>query len=417
MEIVFRSMIPAGISGIEITDSFGNVRLGYPRVACHIADLVEHQLISICSKYASPFTTATYLDLGEPDRSPVRTHEWVLSQIRHACRQADPGDVARYQKVASKLGLSGVHLPFWRDLPGFEPGLVMAPNILHGVLRFWRDHVLQWSLRLIGRDEYDKRLQALQPVPGYRRFQAGIQHLTQWTGRKDRELLRTHVTILCGAPKLTVPVMCNQRAFCDLVYLVQYQSHNETTLGYIDDALDVIHKTKRVYIQLGARRGKRGVINHFNIPKLCNLLEFVHHVREMGSSPQFSTDWIESLHRKCAKELYGFTNRKNFVPQMCERLDRTERISHREEFIEWFKETQEQACLDAMFAQYTPRYRRILSLRYRNSLEPVEREHPVSVKTCIAESRLWLALKPHQPHMAVSAVANEYHLADFALVL
>ena len=204
----------------------------------------------------------------------------------------------------------------------------MAPDILHGVLRFWRDHVLQWSLRLIGRDEYDRRLQALQPVPGYCHFQAGIQHLTQWTGREDRELLRTHVAILCGVPKVTAPVMRNQRAFCDLVYLVQYQSHNETTLGYLDNALGIIHKTKGVYIQLGACRGKRGVINHFNIPKLCNLLEFVHHVREMGSSPQFSTDWIESLHRKFAKELYGFTNRKNFVPQMCRRLDRTDRISH-----------------------------------------------------------------------------------------
>jgi Plavaka transposase len=417
LEIVIQSLIQPGRTGVEITDAAGNVRLGFPLVAGHIGDLPELQLVSICAKYSSPFTTAGFHDLGDSVPRRPRTSRWIISKIEDACRQADPEDVEEYQAAASQLGLNGVHLPFWRDLPHYQVGSCVCPDILHGVLRFWRDHPLQWSLPLVGEEEYDRRLRSLQPVSGYRHFRAGIQHLSQWTGREDRELLRTHVALICGPPKVSSIVIRNQRAFCDFAYLVQYQSHNETTLGYVETALGTFHSTKHVYIQLGVRKGKKGVINHFNIPKLNNLLQFVPHIREMGSSPQFSTEIVETLHRSQAKVPYRSTNRKDYVRQMCNRLDCAERIAHRLELIQWCRDTQEQARREAMFQLYTPRYRQILASRYDEYSQEHDPKQVVPLKTRISQSRLWLALKPYRHRQDVITIAHEYQLEDFSSTL
>ena len=97
--------------------------------------------------------------------------------------------------------LSGVHKPFWEDLPGYEAHLCLAPDLFHGVIRFGRDHMLKWTKRLVGVTEFDARLKVLQDIPGFRSFKKGINHLSQLTGREDREIQRVTVPLIAGAPK------------------------------------------------------------------------------------------------------------------------------------------------------------------------------------------------------------------------
>ncbi|KAG8800252.1 hypothetical protein FRC16_003302 [Serendipita sp. 398] len=363
LEMVLSPLVGAGTAGVIILDSRGNARVCYPRLAAHLADHPEQLLINVASAYNSPVTTASFKGLGDPQPHPPRTREWILGQIQSVCEQVNPADIKLYQKAARARGLSGVHKPFWRNLPGYQPELCACPDILHGVVRFWRDHILKWTLHLIGDDEYDAWLKTVQSVIGYKQFREGIKHLSQWTGRDDRELQRTHVALVSGCRKITPKIMQNIRAFHDFLYLVQYRYHSTNTLVYLQHALQSFHVTKDEYIHAGARKLVRGE-GHFNIPKLSGLSNFLPHITELGTSPQFSTEVIESNHRPLVKYPYTFTNRKGFLAQMCRRLNRSERLLHQAEVVDWYQKASQERELEDLFASYTPGFRRVAITQY-----------------------------------------------------
>lgn len=421
MEVITNHLVEPGTHGTHISDSKGDVRHCFTLLAAHIGDLPEQQLSNLALRNASPTTIVTHDNLGSATVHPPRTREWILSCIESVCRVADPNNIKLYQKVAKQHNLNGVHLPFWRNLPHYRPEIAVCPDILHGVIKFWRDHPLLWVRRLMGTTEYDARLKCLQPVPYYRHFKNGIKHLSQWTCREDRELLRTHVATIAGHPNVIRRVMQNQRAIVDFTYLIQYKSHSSTTLQYTTDALQTFHNTKGVYITLGVRRGKKGVIKHYNIPKLLVLETFAPHVILMGVSCQFSTEVAETLHRTLAKEPYAFTNHKNFFSQMCDRLDRSERIAFVREFCQWSAEQDQKAEMETLFHMYTPGYRKMAIDRYQRFLEESNTERPreirIPVKTRISQARLWLALQPHMPRHEIENIASKYRLHDLERLL
>ena len=129
-------------------------------------------------------------------------------------------------------------------------------------------HLLAWTHKLTGIDEYDNHLQALQPVIRYKHFKSGIKHLSQWSGHEDQELQHVHVTITTGCPQFNSRIAQNQCAFHDFLYLVQYQSHSEGTLDYMNKALHNFHSTKDEYIKAGVRQGRRTTSG-----KICLSLE------------------------------------------------------------------------------------------------------------------------------------------------
>ncbi|KAG8865445.1 hypothetical protein FRC20_009827 [Serendipita sp. 405] len=411
MELVFSPLIEAGVAGTTIVDSKGKARNCYPRIAAHLADHPEQALVNVAAAYNSPVTTASYHNLGDPHPHPPRTRKWILEQIHSVCGEVDPADIKSYQKAARARGLNGVHKPYWRNLPGYQPELCACPDILHGVIRFWRDHVLKWSLYLTGENEYDARLKAIQPVVGYKHFRGGIKHLSQWTGREDRELQRVHVALVSGCQKITPKTMRNLRAFHDFLYLVQYRYHSTKTLTYLRDALQEFHNTKDEYIRLGARKTVRGQ-SHFNIPKLSGLSSFGIHIPELGTSPQFSTEIIESNHRTLVKYLYTFTNRKGFLPQMCQRLDRSERLLHQAEAIDWYKRTRQQQQLEAAFASYSPGFRRIAMDRYQEALQPPTKPSRHSIT-----SHLQLSGTPYRTKETLWNIALEYKILGLSVAV
>ncbi|KAG8824557.1 hypothetical protein FRC19_001546 [Serendipita sp. 401] len=332
-EIVLDPLIRLGTNGKMMADSNRFVRHCVPVIAACIGDYPEQLLINIATYNSSPVSIAGFHELDSPIEQPLHTRDWILSQIVMVSTQVDPTDISAYTETAKAFGLSGVHKPFWENLPGYQPELTMSPDILHGAIRFWRDHIWLWTKRLVGVVEIDQRLSQLQHVVGLRSFPNGVRHISQMTGREDRELQRVSVALVAGSSKINRAVMRNLRAFHDFLYLIQYRSHDEETIGYIQKALAAFHRTKRAaWIDTGARRGKSGLINHFRIPKLSGLHVYARHIPELGSSIQFSTEIPERLHKPMAKTPYKGTNRKNYAIQMCKFLDRLERT---QQFMEW----------------------------------------------------------------------------------
>jgi len=411
LTIILKPLVNAGEAGVVLADSSGNHRHCYPILAAYLADYPEQILLNIAAQKNSPTTTASFHDLGSHITSPPRTRQWIVSRLIQVRQLADPNDVPNYLKEAKKLGLNGVDQPFWLELPRYQPELCIAPDILHGLHRFWRDHILKWTRFLIGDKELDKRLRALQPMVGMRHFKIGISHLSQWTGREDRELQRVLLAVIAGAPKMTAKVMRNLRAFHDFLYLSQYRSHNDVTLSYMKKALRVFHATKNIFIVTGARKGKKknSVIPHFNIPKMAALSQYLSHIREMGTSPQFSTEITENCHQLMAKEPFKATNRRDYEVQMCRNLDRVDRVNLMEELMEWIKHAQRQDTIETNLHPFPAAYRELA----KKAIQDIsDAELHLVRRGPTQRLGVWASFEPHHRRKNIVAISHAYKIPD-----
>jgi hypothetical protein len=413
VKYVLNPLAEPGRVGIDLIDSVGAVRSCHPLVAAHLADNPEQSLINVVAGRCSTVTTAKYKKLGEPTPEPLRTYKWIMDHIAQACRKVDPTEIAKYHKEALKLGLNGVTEPYWVNLPLYQPELCPAPDILHGLLRFWRDHILKWIQVLVGETELDNRIMVLQHVRGWRSFKTGIKHLSQWTCREDRELQRVILAVIANSPNIDKRVMRSLRAFHDFLYICQYRSHTTVTLGYLENALHIFHATKRVFVLTGARRRTDGTaMPHFRIAKLAAFHMYSRHIREMGSSPQFSTEIVESLHRPMAKNAYRATNHKDYVVQMCRYMDRMERLRYFDGYMSWAGAEMRRRYILTQLGANSPGYQ---NLAIRINQEEVDAGMTVRSKS--RKHGLIFNQTPHQSRQSPIAVVNSYQLHEFPMAL
>ncbi|PVF91792.1 hypothetical protein CPB86DRAFT_718777 [Serendipita vermifera] len=413
IEFILDPLKTTGREGILMTDSLGKRRQCFPCIAAYLADYPEQLLINAAAANNSPTTTAGFHELGDKHPHPPRTRDWILNAIAEVAAAVDSSDIDAYQKAAKLKGLNGVDLPFWREMPGYRPELVICPDILHGLHRFWRDHILKWVIHLVTEKEFDARVKAVEPIVGMRHFRNGVSHLSQWTGKEDRELQRILLAVVAGAPGINAKAMRCLRAFHDFLYLVQYKSHSSETLEYLRKALDTCHRTKDVFISNGARHGKNGVLPHFKIPKLAALHVYIPHIKAMGSSPQFSTETTENCHQTMAKRAYKATNKRDFEKQMCRYLDRTDRIALLGELVVWWEKQQRINAMEEAIASCDADYQELARLFLEEELEAMETLEVVRLpRRRGGDGHIWHNLRPHKSQQSLVTIARDYELSD-----
>jgi hypothetical protein len=130
----------------------------------------------------------------------------------------------------------------------------------------------------------------------------------------------------------------------------------------------------------------------------------------MGSAPQYSTEVIESNHRRLAKYPYKLTNRQNFLAQMCRALDREERVTYHDELIDFCLERDRLESISASLSIYSPSYR-AQAMEWRREQLPVSMES-CRVKNRIQRSTHWVSDRPHLAQAELEAVAQLYELYD-----
>jgi hypothetical protein len=395
--------------GVIMTDSLGAQRRCFPVLAAYLADYPEQLLVNAAAHNTSPTTWAFGRDLGNSRPSSPRGKYEILAMIAELERSVGSADIAAYETAAKLKGLNGVNRPFWREMRWYRPDLCVAPDILHGVHRFWRDHILKWVINLVGEEELDKRVKALQPEVGFRHFKDGISHLSQWSGREDRELQRILFAVVFGSSSINANALQALRGIHDFIYLAQYTLHSEDTLGYLKRGLDLFHKHKQEFIKTGARRGKSRIINNFNIPKLYALLTFANHIRQMGTCPQFSTEITENCHQTMAKQAYRATNKRDFEVQMCRYLDRSDRISTMKEVFPWWTKQERRDTIEGTLKDRPLDYQTLArSLLFDNADEEM-----VSISGRQRHGHIWHNLRPHMSKQNLQDLAAIYKLPHF----
>ncbi|KIY48149.1 hypothetical protein FISHEDRAFT_43836 [Fistulina hepatica ATCC 64428] len=174
--------------------------------------------------------------------------------------------------------------------------------------------------------ELDTRISKLPPCYGVRHFKNGISHLLQVSGPERKQI--AHVLLACLVGKVPKRALVAIRSLLDFTYLSQYASHDEVTLGYLKDVLNVYYEHMDAFITYGCRK-------HLNIPKFHSLRHYLDSIPHMGTTDNYNTEMFERLHIDFAKKGWRASNHRDDetktpapgFPQMIRWLSRQEKMS------------------------------------------------------------------------------------------
>ncbi|KAL5536493.1 hypothetical protein ACEPAF_315 [Sanghuangporus sanghuang] len=417
MDIILENMKRCSHTPKLIVDPAGDRRLVRTIAAALQADLPEMHTIACTSQRVSPVSTAEQADFGDGKQHKLRKGQSTLKEIDSLLSHTSPRNFIHFQKIAKEKGLNGVQEPFWRDWKFADPSVVLAPDALHQWHKFFANHPLKWAVSLLGKEEYDKRLSALQPHIGYRSFPRGVTKFKQHSLRETRDLECSLVAILQGHPRVELETLKAFRALKDFIYTAQYESQSTGTLKDMDKYIKIFHRHKKALSNAGVRDGmqKRG---EFCIPKMELLMHVVQAIRMLGSAPQFSTEQSERAHITECKQPYKLTNHRSYQEQMCRRLDNLLRVHVVSQLVLW-EECRKQAGLSSQEADLDPKENTCLTkqmsekLRQKFLPQPVE-DISMNEMAVRGDNSTWL-LNFHFDHIHVKfdSVEPRYGAAQF----
>lgn len=137
---------------------------------------------------------------------------------------------------------------------------------------------------------------------------------------------RVFVGLLVGA--VQPAVLRTARAAIDFIYYSQLHVHTSTTLDALQDALKIFHENKDIFIREGVRE-------HFNIPKLHQMLHYCEAIKSRGAADGYNTESPERLHIDFAKEAYRASNGRDYEEQMVKWLGRQEAVARFRAYLDW----------------------------------------------------------------------------------
>jgi hypothetical protein len=240
-----------------------------------------------------------------------------------------------FVKLASEHHLNGVDKPFWRKILHLNIFEALSPDLLHSFHKYFHYHIYKFNLSGMGQNEYDARVHSQIRFAGDRSLLHGVSHISQMTGMEHRILERTHLPIVANAPGvINKKVTQATRGAMECIYLAQLPTQSERSLQAYEAAYEDFMANQQTWMENETRRGKHGVIEYFNIPKMHVTRHFVPHVWRKGSADNFSTETVEHLHVG-VKEAYRSSNRREWKQQTVQWLTQQERLRDFEAWMVW----------------------------------------------------------------------------------
>lgn len=323
MRLIFEPLIEAGENGVEVACGDGWVRRVYPLLAAYVADYPEQCLVTCTKGNMCPKCQRSAKDLHLSEPGLPRLPEWTINIMDQARRTSKTR--GQYFTATQEAGLSGgVYRPFWQDFPYCDIHLSITPDVLHQLYQGVFRHIVDWCTLLLGPKELDRRIRCLPPCYGTRHFKKGISALSQISGTERKDMAKILLACLIG--KVSLRAIIAIRSLLDFIYLAQYPTHSEETLGYMKDALREFEGHKDIFIQLKIR-------SDLNIPKFHSLLHYIQSIRLFGTTDNYNTEMFERLHIDYAKEAWRSTNHRDERPQMILWLERHEKMARYEHYL------------------------------------------------------------------------------------
>jgi hypothetical protein len=156
-------------------------------------------------------------------------------------------------------------------------------------------------------------------------FQKGISLISQWTGKEHKEMQKVFLGVLAGIAPHHFTVA---HGLLDFLYYAQYQSHTTETLCWMQEALNLFHANKDIFVN-------EGIHEHFNISKLHLLIHYIDSIILFGSLNGFNSEHMERLHIDYAKKGYCASNKCDYVFQMTCWLQHQEAMDLHAMYLQW----------------------------------------------------------------------------------
>lgn len=329
MDLVTANLKIVARFGHSMADPYGNVRLVFTPVVALSGDLVEHLSMAAVSSSVSPITLATSSQFGDGRVYARRTKAHTLNLIYAASKVVDVWQLHDFQRECKKVGLNGVHLPWWRDYLLADPSLFSVSDILHFNYKFFFDYLLPACQIAVGTHELDRRFASRHKHLGYAALRR-VSEVKQMTGRMQREIMRTIIVAIEGA--VSPGFMCAMRAILDFLLAAQSPRHTSSSLAKMTTDLRTFHDHKKAIMTAGGF-GALAAAHCQRSPKLEILSNFVPIILSHGALPQWSCDSVEHLlHTEIKKPYTLYTNnrRANFGEQCTRHRDRVEKMRNLE---------------------------------------------------------------------------------------
>jgi hypothetical protein len=318
-----RPLVDAMHNGVLIRCSDGVERLCFPVLCQYIADMEEQVVLASIVKGWCPKCLGPTGEL-EPQgpRGRISVPPRTDADARNARRNLEPSDLRE----------QGYHVneTFCADYP--RGGIIdsLGPDLLHQAAKCFWDHLLEKCIKPLILDywsekrkipasrvlaEIDARFSIMPKYFGLRRFTKGIYNKQHpWMVHEYRAMMKVILGVLAGlCPKEGMLLL---REYLIINYLSQYPVHNDTSLGWLDGAIDtfwrILRNPKGRFVHLKDNvRFKDSVVTETWAPsKLHYFRHYAQCVREKGALTSYSTDRTEIWH-KILKAAY---NRSNKIP-------------------------------------------------------------------------------------------------------
>lgn len=322
MRILLEPLVSAGKQGVDMVCADGFIRTAYPILAAYIADYPEQCLVACCQENCCPSCAVKPKQRGEYETCSV----WRDPDKTLAALDSEKDGIRSAYFRDHKLRRVN---PFWRDLPHCDIFTCFTPDLLHQLHKgVFKDHLVSWATAAVkgGEAEVDARFKSMSLHPDLRHFKKGISLISQWTGHEHKNMEKVFLGVLAGATDARVILAA--RGILDFIYLAHFGSHTDDSLDRLDAAWLMFHDNKAVFIDLEIRK-------HFNISKLHNIRHYIDSIRSHGTTDGFNTENSERLHIDLAKVGYLASNKKDYIRQMTQWLQRQESIHRFAGYLTW----------------------------------------------------------------------------------
>ncbi|KIY69492.1 hypothetical protein CYLTODRAFT_452584 [Cylindrobasidium torrendii FP15055 ss-10] len=319
-------LVNAGKHGVEMTSGSGEVHLVHPILAAYVADYPEQCLVTCSKSGTCPKCKCGADNLNDfTTQYPLRTQTDTIQTMQDvASKTSSPS--AYYEECMVRDVNGNVTTPFWADLPYTDIHMAQTPDVLHQLYQGVIQHLVKWCQVLGTERELDRRIRRLPPALGLRHFKNGISALSQVSGTERKNIGK--ILLGCIVDLLPIEAVTACRAILDFVYLAQYTTHDEATLGYMNDALDLWKKHQGIFLRTDVR-------DNLDIPKFHSLRHYVSSIRLFGATNNFNTEMFERLHIEFAKKGWRASNKRDEFPQMTQWVTRQENVQSFKRYLMW----------------------------------------------------------------------------------
>ncbi|KAG2344878.1 hypothetical protein BDR05DRAFT_1016338 [Suillus weaverae] len=282
----------AGLDGIIMKSGDGILCRGHPLFSCFIGDYPEQVLVTGVKATECPKCDIPPKEL----RSNVVPCEMRnLDAILDALAAIDHGDL-EFVCACRKAGIKPIIHPFWKPLPYANIFQAVTPDVLHQLYQGLIKHLLGWLAEAFRAAEVDARCRRLPPNHHICLFMKGITHLSRISGTEHSQI-------------------CPIKGLLDFLYLAQYPCHSSKTLILLEEALDLFHDNKQIFLHAGRH--------------------YMSMIWTFGTTDNYNTEYTERLHIDLAKDAYRTTNHKDEFVQMTQWLECKEKILRHERYVMW----------------------------------------------------------------------------------